>query len=177
MIQNVEDLFLSFQEIKNWTAVELQPPPPPPFNQWFGESFSCHLNSISNGIINVFSITSYMYLGDGSAKLPCPWDQGRKMTNYGPNKSLDFKLIFLSVQKIIKLWLLQLQPPPSPFNQWFGDSFSCHTCNLNSVSTLLGFSESLKRNLSNGVINVHIGDEVNSTNLPWIIAHGPKAET
>ncbi len=43
-------------------------------------------------------------------------------------------------------------------NQWFrGLSFSCH--NLNSVapiSTILQFSESLERDLSNGIIKVHI---------------------
>ena len=44
-------------------------------------------------------------------------------------------------------------PPPS----MIGDSFSCH--NLNSVdpmSNFLGFSESLKKNSSNGVIKNHI---------------------
>ena len=60
-------------------------------------------------------------------------------------------------------------------NQCFGDFFSCH--NLNSVdriSTILFVS--LKRDLSNGAIKVHIWALKLFANLaiPWIIAHAPR---
>ena len=65
-------------------------------------------------------------------------------------------------------------PPPPPFNQSLS---KCH--NLNSVnpkSKILGFSESLEKYLSNGVIEVHIREIKVFANLvvPWIIAHGPR---
>ncbi len=46
---------------------------------------------------------------------------------------------------------------PLPFNQWFGDSLTGITwISVDLLSTILWFSESLERDLSNDVIKNHI---------------------
>ena len=45
----------------------------------------------------------------------------------------------------------------TPFIQWFRDSFGCHNLNfVDPMSNFLGYSESLEKNSSNGVIKSNI---------------------
>ncbi len=175
-----------------------------PSVQLFGDSFSCHnLNSVdpistilwfseslerdvSNGVIKLHIWAIKVF-----ANLAGPWiiahgprpknDKLWSRTNIGL-KHIIWKVSFWAFKKVdigstvLKLWLLKdVQLHPSV--QLFGDSFSCH--NLNSVdpiSTILWFSESLERDVSNGIIKLHIWAIKVFANLdgPWIIAHGPK---
>ena len=97
-------LFLSFQNKIGSTILKLrllykifmQPPPPPPFNQWFGDSFSCHnLNS-------VYSIWKLTFQMVSSNIWEIYWHglciaHGRPRVNNGPNKILVFKHIIWKV--------------------------------------------------------------------------------
>ncbi len=119
-----------------------------------------------------------------------PWSEAEKWQIRAPMKfwieTHHLKGNFLSFQKIMKL--LTLDQLYSSYGCWkmfnytptpsvSSISFSCH--NLNSVdpkSKILWFFESLEKDLSNGVIKVHIWEIKVFANLavPWIIAHGPR---
>ncbi len=62
---------------------------------------------------------------------------------------------------------------PKPLINW--TSFNSHNFStVDPMLKILGFSESLERDLSNGIIKFHIWEIKVFTNLavPWIIAHG-----
>ncbi len=104
--------------------------------------------------------------------------------------NIDFLLYTLSERPLSKLsenhkiyvirpTVLKLWPNQRVLDDrlWYWDSFSCHNLkSMDPISTLLWFSESLERNLSNGIIKVHIWAIKLFANLatPWIIAHGPR---
>ncbi len=79
----------------------------------------------------------------------------------------NLKGLFLSCQNypkildigstVLKLWLFKDVELPLRLINGFGDCFSCHNLNfVDPISMILQFSESLERDLSNGVIKVHI---------------------
>ena len=98
--------------------------------------------------------------------------------------NIDFLLYTLSERPLSKLsenhkiyvirpTVLKLWPNQRVLDDrlWYWDSFSCHNLkSMDPISTLLWFSESLERNLSNGIIKVHIWAIKLFANLatPWI---------